>query len=282
MPKQVGAITLSYLLNVRGRIEIELTISKFTEDSFYLVCAAFFEQRLLDHLKFNSNGEDVLIKCLSTKWSALTINGPLARNVLSQCTHTKLDNNNFPWLKAKEITVAGHKVWALRMSYAGELGWELHMPSSACLDVYKTLMKHGKRHNIINYGSFAMNVMRNVMKFVDTTKNFLGKDKTLSDINNLPWLCVYLAIESNDTEDGNGGEAVLNEGRLVGSIVSIVYSHTVKKILAFAYVKPEASKPNTTLEVIIADQSRKAIVLSEAAYDPKNLKPREYLEEENL
>ncbi len=302
MPKQVGAITLSYLLNVRGRIEIELTISKFTEDSFYLVCAAFFEQRLLDHLKFNSNGEDVLIKCLSTKWSALTINGPLARNVLSQCTHTKLDNNNFPWLKAKEITVAGHKVWALRMSYAGELGWELHMPSSACLDVYKTLMKHGKRHNIINYGSFAMNVMRmekgfkgaseltnevtlpeaNVMNFVDTTKTFLGKDKTLSDINNLPWLCVYLAIESNDTEDGNGGEAVLNEGRLVGSIVSIVYSHTVKKILAFAYVKPEASKPNTTLEVIIADQSRKAIVLSEAAYDPKNLKPREYLEEENL
>ena len=302
MPKQVGAITLSYLLNSRGRIEIELTISKFTEDSFYLVCAAFFEQRLLDHLKFNSNGEDVLVKCLSTKWSALTINGPFARNVLSQCTYTKLDNNNFPWLKAKEITVAGHKVWALRMSYAGELGWELHMPSSACLDVYKTLMKCGKRHNIINYGSFAMNVMRmekgfkgaseltnevtlpeaNVMNFVDTTKTFLGKDKTLSDINNLPWLCVYLAIESNDTEDGNGGEAVLNEGRLVGSIVSIIYSHTVKKILAFAYVKPEASKPNTNLEVIIAGQSRKAIVLSEAAYDPKNLKPREYLEEENL
>ncbi len=122
----------------------------------------------------------------------------------------------------------------------------------------------------------------NVMNFVDTTKTFLGKDKTLSDINNLPWLCVYLAIESNDTEDGNGGEAVLNEGRLVGSIVSIVYSHTVKKILAFAYLKPEASKPNTTLEVIIAGQSRKAIVLSEAAYDPKNLKPHEYLEEENL
>jgi len=93
--------------------------------------------------------------------------------------------------------------------------------------------------------------------------------------NPLPWICVYLGIESDGIEDGHGGEAVLLNGSVVGSIASVVYGHTVDKILAFAYLKPVAAKPGTQLEVVIAGLPRKAEVLSEPAYDPNSVLPRE-------
>ena len=145
LPDKSGNIVLTHLLNKRGRIEIELTILKMNEDTYYLVCAAFFNQRLVDHLKHNICDENVTITSLSCDWSALCLNGPKSRDVLSQCTDTLLDNNNFRWLSAQEITISGHRLWALRMSYAGELGWELHMHNNACLDVYQSLVAAGAK-----------------------------------------------------------------------------------------------------------------------------------------
>ena len=126
------------------------------DDQFYLVCAAFFEQRLLDHLAQQRDVEDVKISALSSDWSALSLNGPKSRNVLAHCTDADLSNAGFRWLSAKKITVAGHSIWAFRMSYAGELGWEFHMPHAACLDVYIALWTAGEPHKIADYGSFAM------------------------------------------------------------------------------------------------------------------------------
>ena len=98
MPQKVSSITLTHMLNHRGRIELETTIVRMAEDRFYLVCAAFFEQRLLDHLAHHRSGEDVQITALSAAWSALSLNGPRARDVLSACTDAALDNGNFRWL----------------------------------------------------------------------------------------------------------------------------------------------------------------------------------------
>jgi len=294
LPSRVGGITLSHLLNRRGRIEVETTILKMSEERYYLVCAAFFEQRLLDHLTQNRRDEEVTITALSEDWSALAINGPLSRDVLSGCTDARLDNAHFRWLTGKEITVAGHQVWALRMSYAGELGWELHMPNSACREVYQALVRAGESHGITDYGSFAMNVMRmekgfkgageltnevtlpeaDVMRFVDKDKDFLGRDETLAGEADLPWICAYLEIEPDGVEDGHGGEAVLKDDQVVGSTSSVAYGHTVGKILAFAYVKPHASSPGTVLDVVIAGRKRTARVLDGPAYDPAGLLPR--------
>ncbi|AXI49341.1 glycine cleavage system protein T (plasmid) [Sulfitobacter sp. SK012] len=294
MPQKVGSITLTHMLNRRGRIELETTIVKMGEDSYYLVCAAFFEQRLLDHLNHNQRDETVSITALSSDWSALSLNGPKARDVLAACTDTPLDNASFRWLSAQEITVSGHKVWAFRMSYAGELGWEFHMPFAACLDVYTALWAAGEAHGITNYGSFAMNVMRmekgfkgageltnevtlpeaDVMRFVRSDKAYLGKEQTLANADDLPWICAYLEIEPDGVEDGHGGEAVLLEGAVVGSTASVAYGHTVGKILAFAYIKPHAATPGTSLKVVIAGEPRAAKVLGEAAYDPQSLLPR--------
>jgi dimethylglycine dehydrogenase len=293
LPQKVGGIGLTHMLNRRGRIELELTIVKMAEDRFYLVCAAFFEQRLLDHLAAYRGGEEVEVTALSADWSALTLNGPRSRDILAACTDVPLDNTRFKWLTAQEIEIAGHKVWAFRMSYAGELGWEFHMPNAAALDVYTALSAAGEAHGMVDYGSFAMNVMRmekgfkgageltnevtlpeaDVMRFVRTDKEYLGKEETLAG-RELPWICAYLAIEPDGVEDGHGGEAVLMDGIVVGSTASVVYGPTVGKILAFAYVKPVAATPGQALEVMIAGQPRTAQVLDEPAYDPQSLLPR--------
>jgi dimethylglycine dehydrogenase len=293
MPQQVGSITLTHMLNRAGRIELETTIVRIGEDQFYLVCAAFFEQRLLDHLAHHRGNETAKITALSNDWSALSLNGPQSRNVLAACTDTDLSNAAFRWLSAQQITVAGHEIWALRMSYAGELGWEFHMPATACLDVYNALWAAGEAYGIADYGSFAMNAMRmekafkgageltnevtlaeaNVLRFARMDKAYLGRDKTLNTA--LPWVCAYLEIEPDGHADGHGGEAVLHNGRVVGSTASVAYGPTVGKILAFAYVKPEAAEPGTALEVIIHGSPRAARVLAAPAYDPNSLKPRE-------
>ncbi len=292
MPQKTGSITLTHMLNRAGRIELETTIVRMSEDRFYLVCAAFFEQRLLDHLNHQRADEDVTITALSSDWSALSLNGPKARDVLTACTDADLSNAGFRWLSAQEISVAGHKVWAFRMSYAGELGWEFHMPNAACLDVYTALWASGEVHGIADYGSFAMNAMRmekgfkgageltnevtlaeaDVLRFARTDKEYLGRDKTLS--TDLRWICVCLEIEPDGKTDGHGGEAVMQDGRVVGSTASVAFGPTVGKILAFAYVKPDAAAPGTPLQVIIHGAHRQARVLGEPAYDPESLKPR--------
>jgi dimethylglycine dehydrogenase len=120
------------MLNRRGRIEAGSDTScGWREDRFYLVCAAFFEQRLIDHLAFARRAMRTLTSSTARTTGPRSLNGPKSRDILGACTDAALDNASFRWLSAQEITVAGHRMWAFRMSYAGELGWELHMPARA-------------------------------------------------------------------------------------------------------------------------------------------------------
>ena len=167
--------------------------------------------------------------------------------------------------------------------------------------IYEALWQAGSAHGIVNYGSFAMNVMRmekgfkgageltnevtlpeaDVMRFVDLDKTgFIGAEATRQSrdaaaAGTLPWICTYLAIDADGVCDGYGGEAVLCDGEVVGSTSSITYGHSIGKVLAFAYVKPHAADPGTELEVVVMNTPRRAIVLGEAAYDPANNLPRE-------
>ena len=295
LPQKTGGICLTHLLNRRGRIEIEVTVVRLAQDRFYLVCAAFFEQRLLDHLAAHQTGEAIEVIKRSDTWAALSINGPRSRYIVGSCTKAALDNANFRWMSAQEITVAGHKVWAMRMSYAGELGWEIHGPREHMLAIYDALWAAGEAHGIADYGSFTMNAMRmekmfkgageltnevtlpeaDVMRFVKMDKDFFGKEQTQASLDNpAPWICAYLEIEPDGIWDGNGSEAIYLDGKVVGSTASVAYGHTVGKILAFAYLKPHAAKSGTQLQVFMNEKLRTAKVLSEPAYDPQSLAPR--------
>ena len=296
LPQKTGSVALTHLLNRRGRIEIELTVAKLAKDRFYFVCAAFFEQRLIDHLERHRAGERIEIKTLSDEWAAITLQGPKSRAVLAPNTPALLDNAHFRWLTAQEIDIAGHRMWAIRMSYCGELGWEIHGPRDHMLAVYDALWQSGEAFGICNYGSFAMNAMRlekmfkgageltnevtlpeaDVMRFVKMDKDaFVGKEATRQSLDRpLPWICAYLSIEPDGVVDGHGGEAVLQDGAVVGSTVSVAYGPTAGTILAFAYIKPESARPGSRLTVLIAGEAREAVVLDEPAYDPQNQRPR--------
>ena len=299
MPKREGGAILTHLLNERGRVEAEITIVKFAEDRYYLVCAAFFEQRLLDHLsKHNKAADkraDITVSNHSTSWNALTLQGPNSRAVLAQCTDHSLSNADFPWLTARYITIAGHQVWAVRMSYAGELGWEFHGEASAMADIYAALWAVGQDYNIANYGSFAMNALRmekafpgagelsnevtlpeaNVMRFVNMDKDFVGKAATQAALDApLKWCSAFLSIEDNGVEDGHGGEAIQIDGQNVGTTASVSFSHTLGAVLAFAYMKPEAVVPGQKVTVILAGQPRQGVILADTPYDPTSALPR--------
>ena len=290
-----GRVALTHILNDAGRIELETTVVGLAEDRFYLVCAAFFEQRLVDNLTFALKGEDVTITNRSSDWGAFALNGPKARDILCACTGADLSNAGFKWMTAREIEVGGHKLWAFRMSYAGELGWEFHGPRVSILAAFRATKAAGKAHGLVNYGSFAMNAMRmekafkgageltnevtlpeaDVMRFVKLDKDFRGKAATEASLANpLRFVCVYLEVADDGKSDGNGGEAVLAGGKQIGTVSSIAFGHGVGKLLAFAYVKAGHAKPGTELEVVVMGTPRAATVLDEPAYDAASLKPR--------
>ncbi len=113
------------------------------------------------------------------------------------------------------------------------------------------------------------------MRFVRMDKEFHGKAATETSLAaDLPWVCAYLSIDPDGKADGNGGEAVLLDGEVVGATSSVAFGHSVRTILAFAYVKPVAAKPGTALEVAIMGEPRKACILAGPAYDPGNKLPR--------
>ncbi len=111
-----------------------------------------------------------------------------------------------------------------------------------------------------------------VMRFVRMDKKFIGKDATLA--GPLRWICVYLEIEGDGPSDGHGGEAVLANGRQIGSTSSMAFGHCVGRLLAFAYIDPDFAAPGTDLQVVIMGELRRAKFLNAPAYDPANERPR--------
>ncbi len=306
LPSRDGGIILTHMLNELGRIELELTVVRFAEDAWYLVCAAFFEQRLLDHLNRHLDQQliahgAVVINNLSREWGALALQGPQSPAIMETALGVQSGTQSFQWLTAQQLSLNGEHFWALRLSYAGEAGWEFHGPSALMATLYDSLWAVGSNHGLTDYGSFAMNVMRmekgfkgaseltnevtlpeaDVMRFVKLDKpEFIGRDATLAsarqrDKGAMPWQCVALSIEPDGVSDGHGGEAVLFYGEVVGSTSSMAYGHTVNRVLGFAYVKPEAAKPGTAVEVVIMNVPRAGVVLAEPLYDPKSLLPRQ-------
>ncbi|MDX1576376.1 MAG: aminomethyltransferase family protein, partial [Kiloniellales bacterium] len=246
-------------------------------------------------VQYRAEGEAVEIANVSEDYGCLVLSGPKARDVLRQLTQAPLDNEAFPWLTAQEIEVAGCRLRALRMSYVGELGWELHVPMADMARVYDALIEAGQAHGIENFGSYTLNALRlekgfkgaseltnevtlpeaDVMRFVKLDKgDFIGRDATVASLEGArPWICAYLAVEA-DGADCLGGESVWSNGARVGAVSSAAYGHWVGQSLAFAYVTPDSATPGQELEVMVLGERRRATVLGEPAYDPASQKPR--------
>ena len=291
LPK-IGGTRLVHMLTTSGGIENELTITRLAEDRFYLNSGITMEQHDLDWLSQHvSDGEDVTITNVTNENGILSVTGPKARDVLSQITEADLSNDSFRWLTSQEITVAGVNCKALRVSYVGELGWELHHPIDQMLKLYKAIVEAGEPHGLVHFGARAMNVMRiekaykamgaeltteitpveaDIERFVNYDKDFQGKEPTVArQGTDLSMIMVYAELDADDT-DCAGNEPTFDSDRMMGITTSGCYGHTVDKSLLFAYVEPRFSAPGSTFSVQVMGQMRTAIVLAEPAWDPNS------------
>jgi dimethylglycine dehydrogenase len=295
VPRQVGGIALVHLLSPGGRIQGEMTLSKLADDQFYALSAAAAELRDLDHLTLSLNpGESVRIDNVTEQRGVLVVSGPRSRELLNRLTDADLGNDTFRWLRAREIQIAGQTVRALRVSYVGELGWELHPPIGGLASLYEAIWEAGREFGIANYGLYAVNCMRmekayrawsteltnelnmleaDMSRFIRFDKgDFVGKAATLAQAPR-PFKIVYAEVAAIDT-DARGGEPVFVADRTIGVTTSGAYGHRVKKSLAFACVEPEFAAPGTVFEVLLQGKRRSATVLETAAFDPDNLRMR--------
>ena len=237
--------------------------------------------------------EKVVIENVSDNFGVLALSGPNSRKILTKLTKDSLDNESFKWMNAKSIEILGIRVRALRVSYVGELGWEIHSPIKNMDNLYDSIMEAGSEFGIVNFGTYAMNSLRiekaykgwgteltteitpmeaDLERFINFRKEFIGRDATLSrKLIGIGIKLVYISLETNDV-DCLGNEPVLDNEEIIGVTTSGAYGHTVDKSLAFAYVQKKYSEPDTEFEVRILGKKYKARVIKGPIYDPKNLR----------
>jgi dimethylglycine dehydrogenase len=272
-----------------------MTVSRLADDRFYALSAAAAELRDLDLLTQSlRSGERVAVANVTADYGVLVLSGPRSRELLAALTDADLSNAGFRWLSAREITVAGRPVRALRVSYVGELGWELHAPMDSITTIYDALWDAGQRSGLADYGLYAVNTMRiekgykawsteltneltmleaDMARFIDFGKeDFVGKSAT-RDAAPRPLRIVYLEVDASDT-DARGAEPVLIDDRCIGLTTSGGYGHRVAKSLAFACVDPRFAAPGTRFDLLLQGERRPAVVLERPAFDPDNARMR--------
>ena len=296
LPVKNGGIRLTHMLTPQGGIECEMTITRLGPERFYLNSSIMGQLHDRDWLTQHVvEGEDVTVHDVTDDLAILAVSGPLAREVIQPLTKVDLSTQNFPWLTGQEIEVAGVPCIALRVSYVGELGWELHHPIGSMLDLYDALVESGAPHSMVHYGSYAMNEMRiekaykawgseltteitpieaRLERFVDQSKDFVGKDVVVSRSGEeLDMVLVYCEVSTGDAEC-RGNEPVYSGDTMIGITTSGTWSHSTNKSLAFAYVHPDFEEPGSVFEIQIMGDKCQAMVLDAAAVDPLNEKLR--------
>ena len=306
LPTRDGGIRLVHMLTELGGIECEMTVTRMADDHFYLNSAIAGTEHDLDWLRQHVlSGEEVVIDDWTDRMGILAVTGPQARDVLAACTDTDLSSDAWPWLTCQQVEIGGVDCLALRVSYVGELGWELHHPIEQMPDLYDALVTAGAAHDMVHFGSSAMNVMRlekaykawggeltteitpieaRLERFVDleSGRDFLGRDATMArrqqeDATGLDMVLVYCEVDATDS-DCRGNEPCYdpsgNGSRCMGITTGGAWGHTVGKSLAFAYVDPAFEAPGSTFEITLFGERHKATVLDEPAHDPANERVR--------
>lgn len=295
----LGRVSLAYALTPTGKLLSEFTITRLAEDHFYIISAAIAATHDMDVLRQSlPDNSPVQVTDISAQLGTLIVAGPRAREVLSQVTKDDLSNAGFPWLTAREITTVTGKMLALRVNYVGELGWELHAPVDQITALYAAIWKAGLPFDIRDFGLYAMDSLRvdkcyrgwksdlesgytpleaSLDRFVDVKKtvDFVGKTALLAEHQRgAAQRFVPLIFDENGDAEAPYCAQVFQGGTNVGLTTSGVWSHTLQKNVALAYVRADLAAPGTKLHVEILGHMRSATVQQEPLYDPTNLRLR--------
>lgn len=296
--KPPGNLTYTQMLNSKGGIECDLTVARLAPDQYYIVTGTGFATHDFSWISRNiPEGLHASLVDVTSSYAVLALMGPRARDVLAQVTNDNISNDNFPFGAVREIGVAGAPVRALRVTYVGELGWELHIPVEFAVNVYEALMAAGEKFGIANAGYRAIETLR-LEKGYRAWGSDIGPDYTPLEAG-LGWAVKFkknTPFQGRDTlelqreqpraklmcaftvDNPNvillGRETIYRDGKRVGWLSSGGYGHTVGKPIGYGYVRNKDGVDRAYLEsgkfeLEVATQRVPCNVHLGPLYDPK-------------
>jgi dimethylglycine dehydrogenase len=290
MPKTVGRSCLTPLIGVRGGIAGDFTVTRLGDAEFMIIgsgMAERYHQRFWDMVPMP---DGVTFDSLTDAMCGFNVAGPMSRNLLQRLTNTSLTTADFPFMRSKQIELAGVDCLALRVSFTGDLGWELHCKTEDQLRLYNALLEAGKPYGAGPVGGRALMSLRvekgygswsreyspeyrpqevGLAALIKLDKDFLHKDAYLAIKDKAPREILSI-VEILDTTkaDATGGEPIFDmNGNGVGRVTSGTYGYSVKKSLALCYLKNVS--PGDEVKVMVIGLPHKGIVLKEPPFDPK-------------
>ncbi len=296
--RPVGSLVYTQMLNERGGIECDLTVARLAADRYYLVTGTGFATHDFDWISRALPADcDARLIDVTSSNAVLALMGPHAREVLGRLTRGALDNEAFPFGQVRALQVAGAPVTALRVTYVGELGWELHLPVEFAATVYGALMGAGDEFGIVNAGYRAIESLRLEKGYrawgadigPDHTpleaglgwavklaggKPFLGREALLAQRGSplAKWLCGFTVDDPG--VNLHGRETIYRDGERVGWLGSGGYGHTLQRAIGYGYVRRAAGIDREYLrsgryELEVATERLPCELHLEPPYDPR-------------
>ncbi|SFM23995.1 GcvT family protein [Shimia aestuarii] len=298
MPKEVGRSCLTPLIGVRGGIAGDATVTRLAEDEFWVVSSGMAERyhkRFFDAVPLP---EGTVFESLTDSVCGFNVAGPKSRELLQRLTNSSLATDDFPFMCSKRIEIAGVEVMALRVSFTGDLGWELHCAIADQLRLYEALLKAGKAFGAGPVGSRALMSLRiekgygswsreyspeywpqevGLERLCKMDKDFLNNAAVAVTLEKAPReKLVLMHLEDADVSasnaDATGGEPIFKDGKGIGRVTSGAYGYTVGMSLALGFVKD--AQPGDAVEVMVLGRPHRAVILAEPPFDPKGEKLR--------
>jgi glycine cleavage system aminomethyltransferase T/glycine/D-amino acid oxidase-like deaminating enzyme len=287
--RPVGSVVYTQFLNRRGGIVADVTVTRLDEDRFRVVTGAGTVDADLGWLRANASDEAVELREASEELAVIGLWGPSAREVLGAVSEDDLTNQAFPYLTARTVRVGPVELLAQRVTYVGELGWELYVDPAWAVQVWDRLMAAGRPYGIEPGGYRVLDSLR-----IEKGYRYFGVDLTPDETPYEAGLAFCVALEKGDFLGRDallgareperrlrtlligdeeylpiyGGEAVCADGRVLGQLRSCAYGFTVGRNIGYAYL-PTDLGPGTRVEVEVFGRLVPAEVTHDALYDPE-------------
>jgi sarcosine dehydrogenase len=294
LDRPAGSLVYTQLCNARGGIEADLTFVRLDEERFYMVTGSAFGVRDIAWIRSHLPADgSVAVADVTSARATINLAGPRARDILAAVADADVSNAAFPYMTAQEIRIGFAPVLALRVTYVGELGWELHMPVEYAQHVYELLAEAGKAHGLADAGYRAIDSLRLEKRYLywgaDITPDYTPYEAGLGFAVALGKKSDFVgraALEKAKTEGPKrklivltvdapvqlyGGETILAGGKTLGVASSAGWGHTVGKAIAFGYVPAEAAG-GTDYEIEAFTKRWPARRIDGCAVDPKRTK----------
>ena len=301
--RAVGSLTYTQMLNDKGGIEADVTVARVARDEFYIVTGTGFATHDFDWISRNiPAGAKAQLVDVTSGSAVLSLMGPEARDILARVCPDDLTNAGFPFGTARRISVASCPVLALRVTYVGELGWELHMPTDVAVTVYEALMAAGAGLGLVNAGYRAIETLR-LEKGYRAWGSDIGPDHTPVEAglarackmkSGVPFLgrdAVAAQLEGGvkkrlagftvDSPDVIllGRETIYRDGVRVGWLSSGGFGHTLGKPIGYGYVREAGGVAEDWMktgryELEVASDRVPCKIHVTALYDPLNARTK--------